>query len=69
MRLKSHFRWAFFLAILELFNEAVPFATFLLGTSNIAKDLIIYTACLILPAIYYYMIVYSWVKLRRWKGT
>lgn len=68
LRLKSHTRWAFWMAFLQLTNEAVPYETFLLGSSNITRDLIIYMACLILPIIYWGTIAHSWIKLSKYKN-
>jgi hypothetical protein len=67
LRLKSHYRWVFLMVFLQLTNEVVPYETYLLGSSNLFSDLIIYMACLIPPAIYWGMIVFAWVKLSQYK--
>jgi hypothetical protein len=56
------------MAFLQLANEAVPYETFLLGSSNITRDLVFYMVCLILPGIYWAMIGYAWMKLYKYKN-
>jgi hypothetical protein len=71
IRRKSHFRWAFCMAVLQFANGAFPFETLVLtispGDPTTRRSIIILLSSLILPACYWAAILYSLTSLGDYK--